>query len=151
MFKNYPELNYYKSKQISLPIDENKSIEHKFRKPRIKSAKKIIVKFGISKAICYDINNNKLNHKIIKSNNKDKTTYQKDFCSFYKEKHDKKKNKESLSNNKNNNYKNRFYDYLNIKQKNYNTNFDLKEKNNQNQYISTYSESYRKPIIYYDY
>ncbi len=148
MFKSYPELNYYGTNQLSLPIEEKIKIGQKCRKPRIKSAKKIIVKFGISRAICYNLNNNKINHKIIQKNEKDKTTYQKDFCSLYKRKNDK--NKKNLNNFKQNKYKNTFYDYLNIKQKNSNTNFDLKEPNNQNQYVSTYSESYRKPIFYYD-
>ncbi len=148
MFKNYPELNYYRKNQLSISIEEKTKIGQKYRKPRIKSAKKIIVKFGISKAICYKINNDKLNYKTIKKkNDKDKTTYQKDFCSFYKEKNEK--NKKIFQNYKQNNYKNTFDDYLNIKQKNFKTNFDLKEGIVQNQYISTYNESYRKPIFYY--
>lgn len=145
MFNNHSRTRHFQSNKQLLFQENNINFN---RKPRIKSAKKIIIKFGIPKAICYQLENRNLNHKKIKKiNKKNKTIYQNDYSSPYTETLEINNMFSNISSQ--NTFRNTLLNYNKIKQKNYKTNFDLKEQNYQNQYLSTYAESYQEPIFYY--
>ena len=100
MFNNHSRTRHFQSNKQLLFQENNINF---YRKPRIKSAKKIIIKFGIPKAICYQLENKKLNNKKIKKiNKKKKKIYKKNNTYNPINKKNINNNKNDLNNDKNN-------------------------------------------------
>ena len=138
--------------QTSYFTRDKKNTDPYYRKARVGSAKKVIVRNGVPMAICYDIRNHrgqKLNHYkyTITKQKENKSIYQKDYCSPYINMHvgmDKK----PLVPYTMNSFRNRLPEDLDFKQMNHKTNFDFGSRSliNRKQFTSTYRDSYQKPI-----
>ena len=136
--------------QTSYFTRDKKNTDPYYRKARVGSAKKVIVRNGVPMAICYDIRNHrgqKLNHYkyTITKQKENKSIYQKDYCSPYINMH-VGMDKIPLVPYTMNSF--RLPEDLDFKQMNHKTNFDFGSRSliNRKQFISTYRDSYQKPI-----
>ena len=133
-------------------IQDKKNTDQYYKKARVGSARKIIVRNGIPKAICYDIRNNrgqKLNHyKYTMTKKKEnKTIYQKDYCSPYISMHVGMDKKPLLPYDPNC-FRSRLNEDLDFKIMHNKSNIDLGSSNliNRKQFTSTYRDSFQKPF-----
>ena len=136
--------------QTSYFTRDKKNTDPYYRKARVGSAKKVIVRNGVPMAVCYDIRNHrgqKLNHYkyTITKQKENKSIYQKDYCSPYINMH-VGMDKIPLVPYTMNSF--RLPEDLDFKQMNHKTNFDFGSRSliNRKQFISTYRDSYQKPI-----
>ncbi len=133
-------------------IQDKKNTNIYYRKARVGSARKIIIKNGIPKAICYDIRNRrgqKLNHYkyTIRKNKENKTIYQKDYCSPYISMHVGMDKKPLLPYDPNC-FRSRLNEDLDFKIIHNKSNIDLGCSNliNRKQFTSNYRDSFQKPF-----
>jgi hypothetical protein len=153
--QNRPTINDKENITGSFFIQDKRKTDPYYRKARVGSAKKIIVRNGVPMAICYDIRNprgEKLNHYkyTITKNKANKTIYQQDYCSPYINMHVGMTKKPLVPYNVNS-FRSRLPEDLEFKQMNHKSNFDLGSANliNRKQFTSTYRDSYQKPIRYF--